>query len=265
MQVGMKISITLGQFKLAFANPASNIKVALQLLQSSIQANQTHITLLPELWTTGYDLRNAAQYIQPNQEIQNRIEEVCARPNQWLGGSMLFNQNNQIFNTFHLTGPDGTEHYSKIHLFDLMNESKFLAAGSHPHLANTPWGKTALAICYDLRFPELFRAYTKAGANLILISAEWPASRIQHWRTLLQARAIENQVFIAAVNTVGKVGSELFGGCSMVVSPMGEILIEASATQEEFPTVEIDLDLVELTRQRFPFLQDIRTDCYTMD
>ena len=261
----MKISITLGQFKIAFADPASNMKVATQLLQSSIQSKQNHLLLLPELWTTGYDLRYAAHYTQPNQEIQDRIQEICAHSNQWMGGSMLFNQNNQIFNTFHLLGPVGTEYYSKIHLFDLMEERKFLAAGSHPQLVNPPWGKTGLAICYDLRFPELFRAYTKAGAHLILISAEWPAARIHHWRTLLQARAIENQVFIAAVNTVGNIGSDLFGGCSMVVSPMGEILIEASATQEEFLTVEIDLEFVEQTRQRFPFLQDIRSDCYTMD
>ena len=92
--------------------------------------------------------------------------------------------------------------YRKVHLFRLLDEQDWLAPGEALSLAPTPWGAVGLSICYDLRFPELYRPYAAAGARLILVVAEWPERRISHWGKLLQARAIENQAFMAGVNKV---------------------------------------------------------------
>ncbi len=106
----------------------------------------------------------------------------------------------KIGNTGLLFDPEGklVAEYTKLHLFRLMSEDRHLHAGNSVVVAQTQWGSTGLAICYDLRFPELFRGHTLAGAKVILLVAEWPHPRLAHWQTLLRARAIENQGFMFA-------------------------------------------------------------------
>jgi predicted amidohydrolase len=118
-----------------------------------------------------------------------------------------------------------------------------------------------LSICYDLRFPEMFRVYAAAGAKLILMVAEWPETRIEHWRTLLLSRAIENQVYIAAVNKVGRSQGADLGGRSVIVDPWGERLVEGG-TEEALLTARIDLALVGQVREKIPVLKDRQPDAY---
>ena len=143
-----------------------------------------------------------------------------------------------------------------------MNEDRYLTAGDTSVLANTPWGKTGLAICYDLRFPELFRTYALSGGSLVVLSAEWPLKRISHWETLLRARAIENQIFFAAANCVGMSANETFGGTSMVISPWGEIVGKANSHDEQIITTEVDLDEVQRVQKSIPVLTDRRPNVY---
>lgn len=117
--------------------------------------------------------------------------------------------------------------------------------------------KVGLATCYDLRFPEMFRALVDAGAEVVIVPAAWPAARVAAWRTLLQARAIENQVFVIACNTAGTHAGTEMGGNSLVVSPTGEILGEA-ARGERVLTLDLDLDDVAAARKAFPVLADRR-------
>jgi predicted amidohydrolase len=124
-----------------------------------------------------------------------------------------------------------------------------------------PWGLTGIAICYDLRFPELLRRYAVQGAKLIIIPAEWPIERIDHWRALLQARAIENQAYIVATNSAGKTGDKIFGGHSAVIDPWGKVMVELGE-QPGLATVDIDLDYVDTVRARIPVFEDRRTDIY---
>ena len=162
-----------------------------------------------------------------------------------------------------LYSPDGTlaASYSKIHLFRLMDEDQYLAPGEAGELHELPWGCAGLAICYDLRFPELFRRYALEGARLLILPAEWPHPRRMHWRTLLRSRAIENQCFVAACNRVGTTEGVTFFGSSAVIDPWGETLIEGGET-EALLTVRIDLNTVEATRAKIPILADRRPELY---
>ena len=118
-----------------------------------------------------------------------------------------------------------------------------------------------LATCYDLRFPEIFRPYAVAGSNLCLIVAEWPERRISHWSKLLQARAIENQMYIAGVNKVGESQGVKLGGFSAVVDPWGVPVIEGG-DGEDLLTTEIELNVSLRCRKLIPVLSDRRPEVY---
>ena len=223
------------------------------------------LVLLPELWSTGYDLQNSAHHARQNEELASEIASWCETQHLWLGGSVLKNTPTGIQNVFDLYSPSGNlvAQYPKIHLFGLMDENRYLAPGERPVIAHTPWGRTGLAICYDLRFPELFRVHSLSGCVLVLLTAEWPQKRIAHWQTLIKARAIENQLFVAAANCVGSGGGETFGGSSAVISPWGETCVGARENVEEVITATIDLEEVQRIRTAIPVLADRRPDAYT--
>jgi predicted amidohydrolase len=118
-----------------------------------------------------------------------------------------------------------------------------------------------MAICYDLRFPELWRCLADAGAQLILIPAEWPIRRVEHWRLLLRARAVENQLYVAGCNRAGAGADGEFGGHSAVVDPWARVLVEGGSEPGLMLTT-IDLDEVARARRLFPFLADRRPEVY---
>lgn len=117
--------------------------------------------------------------------------------------------------------------------------------------------KTGFSICYDLRFPELYRFYGKEKGEILINIANWPITRIEHWRTLLKARAIENQAFVVGVNRTGKDPQLQYNGCSSIFNPMGEELC-CIVDDVEIRTIEIDLGMVQEVRKKFPFLEDIK-------
>jgi predicted amidohydrolase len=170
---------------------------------------------------------------------------------------MIEQVGDEFFNTFLLVDKRGKQlgSYRKAHLFDLIEEKVYFTAGESLAILESPWGRIGLALCYDLRFPEIFRAYAVNGVELILLVAEWPRRRIAHWDVLLQARAIENQCFIAAVNKVGSSKGEILGGRSAVINPMGEILTQGDSAPGVF-MAEIDLGDVQKIRDWMPVLTD---------
>jgi predicted amidohydrolase len=192
--------------------------------------------------------------------------EVCTLAQQHkisIVGSLLERRGLETSNSAAFVAPNGRVMgvYRKIHLFRLMQEDQYLQPGQSPLALDLPWGNTGLAICYDLRFPELFRRYAVDGAKLIIIPAEWPIERVEHWRVLLQARAIENQCYIVATNAAGQSGETTFGGHSMIVDPWGKIVVEAG----EHPMLlnaEIELDTVDAVRRRIPVFEDRRPELY---
>jgi predicted amidohydrolase len=160
-----------------------------------------------------------------------------------------------------LFGPDGGRLgvYRKIHLFGFgEGEPVLMSAGRELVVADTAFGGIGLATCYDLRFPEMFRALLDRGARVVVVPAAWPASRVEHWSVLARARAIENQVVLVAVNTVGEQGGKRMGGRSIVVDPRGEVLAEAGPEDETVLVVDVDLADVDRWRAEFPALDDRR-------
>jgi predicted amidohydrolase len=176
---------------------------------------------------------------------------------------MIEAKDGHAYNTFVLYGVDGETRgvYRKIHRFRLLQEEKWLEAGDRLVMAQTPWGKVGLSVCYDLRFPEMFRPYFIAGANLILVVAEWPERRISHWTKLLQARAIENQAFFVGVNKVGFSQGVKLGGRSAIVDPWGVPIIEGN-NQEALLTAQIDLQESDKARRYIPVLCDRQPAIY---
>jgi omega-amidase len=259
----MKLTISLAQLQIRLGQPEENLQAARPLIQQAA-ADGSQIILLPELWTTGYDLPNVRAAAEANRAVLAEIEQEAKRHNIRIGGSVLLEQDGRFYNTFVLHAPDGSEtaQYSKIHLFRLMQEDRWLSPGDHVQMVQMPQAAVGLAICYDLRFPELFRKYALAGADLFLMCAEWPLQRIAHWQTLLRARAIENQCFIAAVNSTGETGGETFGGSSAIISPWGEVLVEGTTSRPDLLTATVDMDQVVDIRQRIPIFKDRRPDLY---
>ena len=258
-------SISLGQMTPKLGQPEVNFA---QLREWATEAAQrgSELVLFPELWSTGGDLPNWERHAAPLRAgLFAQLAELAAELGVAIGGSILERRNSRAYNTFALFSARGKQLavYRKLHLFALMREEKWLAAGEKPALAEAPWGRTALAICYDLRFGELFRHYALAGAELALLPAMWPAARSEHWNILLRARAIENQMFIAAVNVAGKIGDETFGGGSAVIDPWGKTLLTAD-DQPALLTAKLDIEAVAETREKMPVLTDFRPRAYPL-
>lgn len=258
-----RLTITLVQMDVALGDPERNLARGEKFVAQAAARGST-LVLFPELWTTGYALERAAELASPlGAGAFAEMAHWARRYNLWIAGSVLEQWQEGFANTAVLIAPSGEVEgvYRKVHLFRLMDEDRYLQPGHEALVWRLPWGNTAMAICYDLRFPELFRHYALNGATLILLPAEWPHPRLHHWRTLVQARAVENQCFVAACNRVGQSKGEHFCGHSMLVSPWGEVVVEAGE-DEILLTATIDLNLAATVRQRIPVFQDRRPEVY---
>ena len=176
-----------------------------------------------------------------------------------LGGIVTTKTNGKGINQSVVFTPDGKElaRYSKMQPFTPGGESAKYDAGKSPTVFDWQGFKVSPFVCYDLRFPEHFRTATKRGAQLITVIASWPVTRIQHWITLLQARAIENQAYVAGVNRCGKDPKLSYNGRSLIISPKGDILADAG-NGESVISAEVSLDELIAYRRDLPFLADMR-------
>lgn len=228
-------------------------------------APDVDIMILPELWHVGaFDVDAAREHAQPiDGPLVQAMAALAAECSIWLhGGSFCeIDDEGRHFNTSVLFAPDGelVVTYRKIHLFGFEGgETVLMSSGEELVVVDTPLGPTGLATCYDMRFPEMFRALTEGGATAILLTSGWPSPRIEHWDVLTQARAIENQVWFVACNEIGTQGEFTLGGHSTVVDPKGAVLARADGVTEELVIVEVDPDLPGQWREEFPVLFDIR-------
>ncbi len=264
LQIMQQLTISLGQMDIILGEPEHNLATVRQMTSEAARRG-SDLVVFPELWSTGYDLDQAAKYATTTDV--GIFEEVAALAQEHriaiVGSCLSVLGAGQFGNTAVYTTPKGQNlaTYSKTHLFRLMNEEQYLTAGDELSLVETDWGKMGLAICYDLRFPELFRAYALAGAAAVLLPAEWPNPRRAHWRTLLRARAIENQMYMIACNRVGQTGDTSFFGHSAIIDPWGEIVVEGGS-QEMLLTAALDVELVTAVRARIPVFADRRPDIY---
>ncbi len=265
-----KLNISLAQMTITAGGVRRNVEVMQALVEEAARRG-SQLVLLPEMWVCGFVPEQAPEAASPlNGGLFAQVSTLAKQLKICIIGSMPEKRGDLVNNSAAFFAPNGQVMgvYRKIHLFRLMGEDRYLQGGQSPLNIELPWGKTGVAICYDLRFPEMFRRYGVEGSKLVLLPAAWPLARLDHWRTLIRARAIENQYFFAACNTTGESqtgdGPTLFGGHSMIVDPWGETVIEAGATPGLY-TAEIDLALVEETRQRIPVFEDRHPNFYGLD
>jgi omega-amidase len=260
----VKVKIACLQMDIAFGDPKKNYETAEKHIEEAMRENP-NIIVLPELWTTGYDLtrldsiadRGAAKTID---FLKNAAKKYKVH---FVGGSVANQRDNGVENTLLIINNNGqlVHSYSKLHLFKLMDEHLYLEAGNEKGLFQLDNRTFGGVICYDIRFPEWIRAHTSEGAEAIFVVAEWPSPRLSHWKSLLIARAIENQCFVIACNRSGHDPNNEFAGHSMIIDPWGEVIAEAGANEEILSAV-IDLALVKDIRKQIPIFEDRRPDLY---
>lgn len=218
---------------------------------------------LPELWAAGY--LAFKQYETLAEPIDGPTVSMCQRVARELGawvhaGSFIERTaDGDMFNTAVLVDPEGriAQRYRKIHVFGYQSlESKLLTAGTELSVVGSPLGPTASTTCYDLRFPGLWSELADRGAEAAIVPAAWPAARRDHFRLFTTARAVEQQLWMIAVNACGTQGRTELGGASRVVDPWGRVVYECSETEEEIAVVDIDVSLVGEVRAEFPVLGD---------
>ncbi len=218
------------------------------------------ILLLPEIFSTGVlpaDQADAMRHI--GQDDRSFISSLAKETGLWVLGTTADGSPGSLHNLSLLYDPEGIPRsaYRKMHPFSFSGEHLTFACGNEMVVTDMAGFRLQQTLCYDLRFPELFRAGVDLGATFFTVQANWPANRQMHWETLLRARAIENQAFVAGVNCLGNLGPVQYRGGSTLISPRGEILVQAGEDLGVFSGFA-DPDLVAQWRRIFPALQDRR-------
>ena len=247
------------QFDLAWEDKPANFARVRALLQRT-PPEPGSLVVLPEMFSTGFSMNLAVTKQRPEREDEAflaalaREYRVCV-----LGGVVHPGAGEKGLNQAVAFSAEGAllARYTKIHPFSLGGELEGHEPGSE--IVTFPWGGFTIApfVCYDLRFPELFRAAAHRGANLFVVMALWPVKRQHHWLTLLQARAIENQAYVIGVNRLGGEPQFSYNGRSIVVDPHGIIVADAGE-RETVLTAVLEPEIVESWRRDFPALRDAR-------
>ena len=227
------LRIALVQMAVSDGEPDRNLERARAAIQAAPAAE---LYLLPELWTTGYHHAGWPEAALRTPAVLDEIQRLSVSTRATIGGSMIDRSAAGLVNRFWLCFPDGRPpvSYDKAHLFAPMGEDRHLVAGDRRVSAAMDGWTASLSLCFDLRFPEMYRLAAVGGANLFLVASEWPAERATALRTLAMARAIENQAYLALVNRIGRADTDgtVFGGGSMLVAPDGSIVADAGTAGE---------------------------------
>jgi omega-amidase len=224
---------------------------------------KTEIVILPEMFSTGFSMKPEMLAEKMDGETVAWMKRVAAQKRVVLTGSVIIEEEGNYFNRLIWMLPNGQYgHYDKRHLFAYANEHEHYTPGSKRLIASVKGWRILLLVCYDLRFPVWCRQMppsTEGGEelyDLMICVANWPERRNHAWKTLLQARAIENQCYVAGVNRVGNDGNNIFhSGDSMIVNPMGEILYTRQ-DEEAIHTLTLQKESLEEVRKKLPFLED---------
>jgi predicted amidohydrolase len=250
-----RLRIALAQFALAEGACAANWRAAKAALDRA-GAAEADLVVLPEMWHTGYCHRRLDELAKRTPESLERVGALAKKYGFFAVGSWAERgDDGHLYNTACVVGPDARvrARYRKVHLFGPMQEDRRFVRGRSVVVADLEIGRVGIALCYDLRFPELSRKMALDGAELLLYPSQWPEARIGHFLTLLAARAIENQVFTAGVNRTGRSASIQFGGGSTVIGPRGDALAHLDS-EEGCAIADLDLDQVAAARETITYL-----------
>lgn len=263
---GQLWNLALLQMDIAIGEPERNFAKLESLLDEAVAHDtKPDVIVFPEMWNTGYALDRIQELADHYGERTEALLSAFSRKHgvNIIGGSIAEKRDNGVYNTIFAYDRHGNRagDYSKIHLFRLMDEEKFLQSGDRAGELQLDGIPAGMMICYDIRFPELARKLALGGAQIVFVPAEWPNPRLHHWRTLLMARAIENQMFVVSCNRVGVSGTTEFFGHSMVIDPWGEVLAEGGEA-ETIVRAAVDLSQVPAVRSKIPVFEDRRPSLY---
>lgn len=248
------LKITTFQGYLFWENIEKNLQnIALRL--SAIR-EKTELIILPEMFNTGFSM-NAEKLAEPmGGKTMQWMHKIAKQYNCVITGSLIIKDGGKFYNRLIWMRPDGThEHYDKRHLFTLAREQETYTAGTKKLIVDLKGWKICPVICYDLRFPVWLRN-VGGEYDLLIIVANWPERRALHWRTLLPARAVENQSYVIGVNRVGHDGNEIYhSGDSTCIDPTGNV-VYYKRDEEDVYTFTIIGDEVTKIRRQMPFLRD---------
>lgn len=247
------LRIGLIQFDIAWEDVEANILRVEKLVSAS---EKVDLLILPEMWSTGFSMRPdlIAEESSFGQAL-TWMKDCSQKLNAAIAGSIATREGGRYYNRWYCVHPEGhIDQYDKKHLFSYGKENDHYTAGTARIVVEVKGWKIMPIICYDLRFPVWCR--NNAGYDLLLVAANWPAPRIHHWDVLLQARAVENQSYIAAVNRIGTDGNHLlYPGHSSVVDMNGHIIHEMK-DREGIEIATLDKSRLTEFREHFRFLQD---------
>lgn len=247
------------QINIEWENKAVNHRRVSEMLKLA-KPQPGSLIVLPEMFATGFSMNAEAIDDTGTGETQSFLSEMAGRHGIWLQAGLVRRRaDGRPTNQSVVYDPTGAEvaSYEKIFPFAPGGELKHYAAGEK--IVLYMWGEFTVAsfICYDLRFPEIFRMAAARGANLFTVIASWPQPRTSHWMKLLQARAIENQAFVIGVNRCGTDPRLTYNGRSLIVDQHGEVMTDAG-TEEALFTVTLNKAELDQYRESLPFLKDMR-------
>lgn len=253
------------QLDLAWEDRLANFK-KVEAMLAQVRPALGSLVVLPEMFATGFsmDLDVVAE------DVPSVTEDFLAgQAQRWgvylVAGVVRRSSSGLGRNQAICVAPEGhiLSRYTKIHPFVLGGESESFEAGTEVVRVGVGEWTMATFVCYDLRFPEPFRLAARHGVQLYVVLANWPEKRIEHWMTLLQARAIENQAYVVGVNRCGQDPNLAYNGCSLIVGPTGEVL-EKAGHEEGFISATLDRESVLHLRAGLPFLRDMRSDYHQL-
>lgn len=251
----MKIAI------LQFSPIWESKKQSMDLLNDKAESIQkgTDLLVLPEMTLTGFTMNSKEFAEEIDGTSVKYFMELSRKHKVDVIAGIIEKENKNYFNSlFHFDkGGLIKAVYRKIHPFSLADEDKNFTRGDEIVLSTIGKSNLGLTICYDLRFPELYRLKTKKGAEVLINIANWPIKRIEHWKILLRSRAIENQCYMIGVNRIGNDPFQTYNGCSAVIDPMGEIVLSLK-DENTFQYAELNLDYVKEVRTKLNFLNDMK-------
>lgn len=254
------MNVVACQLDIVWENKAANHAKVRQLLAQAAPPPGS-LVVLPEMFASGFSMRPTVISDSRARETQGFLADTAQTLGIYLVGGVVTDGGAGLGrNECVGYDPQGQEivRYCKLHPFSLGGESEHYEAGAAVSTFEWAGFKVAPFICYDLRFPEIFRAAIRQGADLFLVMANWPVARIAHWNALLKARAIENQAYIVGVNRCGQDPQLSYSGQSQIVSFTGEVSANAG---DGDGSCQAELSLTDLRdyRQRLPFLADMRS------
>lgn len=246
------MKVTIIQQDILWADVNENIRKADAAIDSSPGAD---MYVLPEMFSTGFCTEPEGIAEDAGGKSLSWMIGKSSAVNAAIAGSVAFSENGRYYNRFYFVKPDGSvQWYDKKHLFTYGGEHERFTAGSERVVVEFRDVRILLEVCYDLRFPVWSR--NRGDYDMILYVASWPSARVAAWKSLIVARAIENQCYVAGVNRVGSDPYNEYDGGSMVIDPYGKVIASCEDGAEMTASADVDMDSLEVFRKKFPVLND---------